>query len=146
MLTNKDNAHVKVMKNANATELMERRGFTYRHNGSEGIVFVSMSNETAKFDAALGAMTSNDDGVLRYIDSQDGAIYFVPADAGYFLNVDPPPQGRGAMKQLLGREVTGLLYDRQIDSQETLSEYGRLPGQSFANRLFDHGSRFQTVY
>lgn len=101
-------AHVKLMESPLDLPEMIRRGFAYRKDGDEGVVFVATAaNVDQGFNAPLQRMAGGD-RLLGFADAVEGGLYFVPSD-GAWLDA-------GASVAPISNSAEELLV-RQTDNQ-----------------------------
>jgi hypothetical protein len=103
------NAHVTLT--AGLDPPMVRRGFPYRRDGVEGLVFVAAANEPEVFGRTLEAMFRAKDRLLAFVRAiDDTGVYFAPSSTETLIGAHQPALGAEATTPVVGRIAPLVLY------------------------------------
>lgn len=104
-------AHVKLMESPLDLPEMIRRGFAYRKDGDEGVVFVATAANVGQgFNAPLQRMAGGD-RLLGFADAVEGGLYFVPLDGTWLDSTVPAAPISRSAEELLVRKADNQVLD-----------------------------------
>lgn len=123
-------AHVKFMEPVGSLPDMIRRGFSYRKDGDEGVVFVATAaNVATGFNQPLSKMASGDK-VLGFADALEGGLYIVPSDGDWLDSSASAAPISASAEELLVRKANNQVLNMAeiLATQEFLDLINELVG------------------
>ena len=138
-----DSAHVNVMRAAGDLPEIIRRGFPYRGDGKEGLVFLAAASDPERFTGLLQKMADAPDGVLEFASVQEQRLLYVPPrNFAQIHNVDVPELPTAARAL---RTQNGAGEDLELEDYTVASAFRAFIDQS-RDTLFPDSLMSEDVY